>query len=64
MTSDRLLTRPSLTPKMTARSVPDRPSARCHDLAPADLGRTRRPARDGDAVAAGLAELSGPARRP
>ena len=30
MTSDRLLTRPSLTPKMTARSVPDRALARCH----------------------------------
>ena len=30
MTSDRLLTRPSLTPKMTARRVPDRPPARCH----------------------------------
>ena len=29
MTSDRLLTRPSLTPKMTARSVPERPPARC-----------------------------------
>ena len=29
MTSDRLLTRPSLTPKMTARRVPDRPPARC-----------------------------------
>src|SRR6476661_1970218 len=28
MTSDRLLTRPSLTPKMTARNVPDCP-ARC-----------------------------------
>ena len=31
MTSDRLLTSPSLTPKMTARSVPERPPARCHD---------------------------------
>ena len=30
MTSDRLLTRPSLTPKMTARSVPDRALVRCH----------------------------------
>ena len=29
MTSDRLLTSPSLTPKMIARSVPDRPD-RCH----------------------------------
>ena len=30
MTSDRLLTSPSLTPKMTARSVPDRELRRCH----------------------------------
>ena len=29
MTSERLLTSPSLTPKITARSVPDRPPVRC-----------------------------------
>ena len=39
MTSERLLTRPSLTPKMTARSVPDRPPARCHVSCLAELGR-------------------------
>ena len=39
MTSDRLLTRPSLTPKMTARSVPDRPPRSVPGLA---LDRPRR----------------------
>ena len=46
MTSDRLLTSPSLTPKMTARSVPDRPPVRCQ-LSPSAISAAepRRAAR-------------------
>ena len=51
MTRARLLTRPSLTPKMTARSVPDRPGrCRCQRLA-----RRRSGGWSPDAVGAGLA---------
>ncbi len=46
MTSARLLTRPSLTPKMTARSVPDRAPVRCQfSDAPISDGAIARPAR-------------------
>ncbi len=57
MTSDRLLTRPSLTPKMTARSVPDRPPTRCQVSRRPTSAALVATLGDGHAIAARLADV-------